>query len=175
MSTMTVELNKDKYLNALLFFISYCNNKWLGVTKLNKLMYYFDFISYRDHQKSATGDIYAHWEKGPVPKHIEEMLQELKRTGKITAQDIPYLDGKKTEFTALSEPDMQVFSTYENRLLEAICKQFELWPTQKIVDQTHFESPWLYSQPLDDVDYEYAYDIDIIPESNLATNGSRTR
>jgi len=52
------KINKEKYINALLYFIENCNNKFLGKTKLNKLFYYLDFIYYRDHKVSVTLDIY---------------------------------------------------------------------------------------------------------------------
>lgn len=162
-------LNEDKYKNALIYFVSHCNNKWLGSTKLNKLMYYFDFVSYRDNGKSATGDSYTHLDKGPVPAHITQIIHQMKHAGQIDVEEVPYMDGKKDRFSTSTKPDMDVFTDYESKLLQTICTTFKDWQTSKIVDQTHFESPWLYSEPYDEVDYEYAYDIDIIPDLKAAT------
>ena len=49
-----------------------------------------------------------------------------------------------------------MFDKYELILLEKICKEFELWSTNKIVNQTHLEAPWFYSKPFDVVDYNYS-------------------
>ena len=32
-----IPLKKEKYINALLYFIAHCGNEKLGITKLNKL------------------------------------------------------------------------------------------------------------------------------------------
>jgi len=160
-------LNNNKYDNAILYFTQNCNNKYLGTTKLNKLLYYLDFLSYRDRQDTVTGDIYRHLDFGPVPKNVTDKLQNLKGIGAIDIQESLYKDTKTVNFTLNSEPDMTVFDDYETQMLGLINKTFKYWETKKIVDQTHLEAPWLYSNMFDDVDFEYAYDIDIIPTPKL--------
>ena len=69
---MTVPaLNRDKYTQALLYFITECGNEHLGITKLNKLFYYLDFISYRDRRTTVTGETYVHLSKGPLATSLE--------------------------------------------------------------------------------------------------------
>ena len=55
-------MNKLKYKNAVLYFIKHCNgnNQPLDYEKLSQLLYYLDFINYRDRKKSITGDFYIH-------------------------------------------------------------------------------------------------------------------
>jgi len=65
-------IKKEKYINALIFFISHCGNEKLGITKLNKLFYYLDFISYRDREESITGETYVHLPMGPVASQLKE-------------------------------------------------------------------------------------------------------
>jgi uncharacterized phage-associated protein len=161
-------LNEAKYKNALLYFMSYCNNQWLGQTKLNKLMYYLVFISYRDRGESVSGDVYLHEAYGPVPKNIDDVLLDLKQNKKMQAEDIAYGTSNKKVFEAKEAPDLSVFNEYEQKLLETICSRFRSWSTAKIVEQTHFESPCLYSEPWEVVDYGYAHDIEIISEDEFA-------
>jgi uncharacterized phage-associated protein len=156
------QLNAAKYNNAILYLLKYCNNRYLGATKLNKLLYYLDFISYRDRKKSVTGDWYIHKDYGPVPDAIDDVLANLKLSEKITVTQIPYKDGEKFEYKPLVEPDLRVFDDTEKALLENICKEFHMWSTDQIVNQTHLEAPWFYSKPYDRVDYAYASDIDIL-------------
>lgn len=157
------KLNKDKYKNAILYFIKYCNNNHLGTTKLNKLLYYLDFISYRDRRISITGDRYIHEQYGPIPENADNLLVELKKDGFIDVNQVPFESeesGFKNEFNLLKDPTLSVFDSYEKDLLKNICKEFTPWSTDKIIDQTHLEAPWFYSKPLEPVDYEYAKDID---------------
>ena len=154
-------LNLKEYKNAILYFFKYCNNQYLGLTKLNKLLYYLDFISYRDRKESITGDIYLHKQFGPIPENIDSVLVELKQEGLIDIKQIAFEETKyKNEFKLLEEPSVNIFDDYEKELLKNICDEFAMWSTDKIVDQTHLEAPWFYSKLFDEVDYEYSKDIE---------------
>lgn len=157
---MNSEKNITKYKNAILFFVKYCNNKYLGATKLNKLLYYLDFISYRDKGVSVTGDLYIHKQYGPVPAEVDDILTELHQEDSIDIQKVECVNGDMFKYENKIEPDDLSFSPYEKKLLINICKEFSLWPTEKIVNQTHLEAPWFYSKPYDVVDYKYAKDIE---------------
>lgn len=155
------KLEKGKYKNAILYFLKYCNNQHLGATKLNKLLYYLDFISYRDRETSVTGDRYLHKQYGPIPETVDSILNDLKESGLINIERISCEDGKDFfKHNLIKDPDLSVFDDYENKLLKNICDEFSLWSTDKIVDQTHLEAPWFYSKPYEEVDYNYAKDID---------------
>jgi uncharacterized phage-associated protein len=156
------KIDERMYQNAVLYFLKYCNNKYLHATKLNKLLYYLDFIYFRDHKKTVTGDVYIHQGYGPVPLHIDEVLAKLKSDRVIDTEAIDYKNGEMVHFE-LKNPDRldeTVFSVDQKKLLKRICDEFGSWPTEKIVAQTHLEAPWFYSKPYEVVDYAYARDID---------------
>lgn len=161
------QIDIGKYSNALLYFIKYCNNKYLGATKLNKLLYYLDFISYRDRGRSVTKDIYVHKQYGPVPSQVDDILIEIHKNRLIDIERIDYKDGETFKYTLIGDtkPDEMVFDDYEKTLLKNLCDQFHLWSTDKIVEQTHLEAPWFYSTPFNIVDYDYASDIDFFMEA----------
>ncbi len=160
------EINERIYKNAILYFIKYCNNQYFHKTKLNKLLYYLDFVFYRDHKKSVTGDIYIHQEFGPIPARVDEILASLKSEDIIDTEVVPYNDEEMINFFLKDESklDESVFSKDQKKLLKQICDEFGNWPTEKIVAQTHLEAPWFYSKPLEIVDYAYARDIDFFQE-----------
>lgn len=156
------KINELVYENAVLYFIKYCNNQYLHSTKLNKLLYYLDFIYFRDHKKSVTGDVYIHQGYGPVPSRVDDILALLKNNGVIDTEAISYKDGELIQFK-LKDPKIfneEIFSLDQKKLLKQICDEFGNWPTDKIVSQTHLEAPWFYSKPYEIVDYAYARDID---------------
>lgn len=161
-SSVNPKINERLYKNAVLYFIKYCNNQYLHATKLNKLLYYLDFVHFRDHKKPVTGDVYIHQGYGPVPSQIDEVLTTLKSEGSIDTKAMPYNDEEMINFSLKNEskPDESVFSQEQKKLLKQICDEFGNWPTEKIVAQTHLEAPWFYSKPYEIVDYGYARDID---------------
>lgn len=158
---MDKKLNQNKYQNSILYFTRYCNNNYLGATKLNKLMYYLDFLSFQEKGNSVTGDMYIHKDYGPVPESIDYILVALQEAEALSTS-IERYDGDKikTIFKNKKTPDLSVFSEYEKEILEKICQKFELWSTDRIVAQTHLEAPWFYSKPYEIVDYKYASSLD---------------
>jgi len=160
MAKKKMEIHQEKYLNSILYFIKYCNNEYLGNTKLNKLLYYLDFISYRDRDKSVTGDQYIHNQYGPVPEMMDLMLANLHQNGYVKVERLPYRDNGIFKFELVNEPDQTVFDAYEKKILSKIAKEFFLWSTDKIVGQTHLEAPWFYSKPYEKVDFAYSKDIE---------------
>lgn len=160
--TVCPTIDERIYNNAVLYFIKYCNNQYLHATKLNKLLYYLDFIYFRDHKETVTGDIYIHQGYGPVPSRIDEILSKLKTEGVIDTNTVDYKDGEMISFEIKDSKrlDESAFSSNQKKLLKQICDEFGNWPTEKIVAQTHLEAPWFYSKPYEIVDYAYARDID---------------
>ncbi|MCK5592158.1 MAG: SocA family protein [Candidatus Pacebacteria bacterium] len=158
-------LNEKKYKNAVLYFIKYCNNQYLGATKLNKLFYYLDFINHRDRKESVTGDIYIHNHYGPTPSALQGVLSGMIEDDDIEVTQDPFADSHKKSFAIKKGVlDESVFSGEEKVLLRSVCGEFLDWSTDKIVEQTHLEAPWFYSKPLEKVNYEYSSDIEFFED-----------
>lgn len=159
-------LNEEKYLNALLYFISHCGNEKLGITKLNKLFYYLDFISYRDTQKSVTGETYAHLPMGPFATQLQDRIINIAEKQKLITQseDESSKFGKRNRYQALVASDTSVFSDYEKNLLSYLCANFKDWSTDQMIAQTHSEAPWVFSETNKPLDYKNADDIEFFIE-----------
>lgn len=107
---MASTLNKEKYTNALLYFITECGNEKLGIMKLNKLFYYLDFISYRDRKASVTGETYVHLPKGPLASSLETEIIASAQKAKLIErkEDESEKYGKRNRFQALKEADSSI-------------------------------------------------------------------
>jgi len=164
-------LNRDKYINALLYFITECGNEHLGITKLNKLFYYLDFISYRDRGQSVTGETYMRLPKGPFAKSLEEKILPSARSKKLIEhkQEKSEKYGARSRFQALAKYDLSVFDEYERKLLGRICSEFRDWNTDKMIAQTHSEAPWVFSRANQSLDYKEADDIELLADYTVAT------
>ncbi len=160
-------IKKEKYTNALLYFISKCGNEKLGITKLNKLFYYLDFISYRDRKLSVTGETYIRLPMGPFATDLQDKIIKSAEKNNLIIQteDESSKFGKRNRFQALSEYDPAVFDEYENKLLCYLCETFKDWSTDQMIAQTHSEAPWVFSQSSKPLDYKNADDIEFFSES----------
>lgn len=63
-----IEHTREKLINAIIFFLK--NTKYCGKTKLFKLLYFLDFIHFKQTAKSVTGLIYNAWLWGPAPADL---------------------------------------------------------------------------------------------------------
>ena len=163
-------IKKEKYINALLYFISQCGNEKLGITKLNKLFYYLDFISFRDRKESVTGETYLRLPMGPFAAHLQgKVIEEAKEKELITQDEEESLKfGKRNRFQALGPADLSVFDDYEKKLLEYLCKEFKEWSTDQMIAQTHSEAPWVFSEVNKPLNYKNSDDIEFF-SNGLAT------
>ncbi len=130
---LSQKLDERAYKNAVLYFIKYCNNQYLHATKLNKLLYYLDFIYFRDHQKSITGDTYIHQGYGPVPTRIDEVLAKLKSEGAIDTEAVPPNDVEMINFNLKDESkfDESVFSSAQKNFSNKFVTNLEVGRQKK--------------------------------------------
>ncbi len=160
-------INKEKYINALLYFISHCGNEKLGITKLNKLFYYLDFISYRDRKQNVTGEVYKHLPMGPFASELQDVIIKVAEKDKLITQseDDSAKFGKRNRYQALKESNVAVFDDYEKSLLSYLCTTFKNWSTDEMIAQTHSEAPWVFSEVSKPLDYKNADDIEFFSKN----------
>ena len=134
-----MELNKEKMKNLILYICQNCSNtNKLGATKLNKILYYADFLHYYYRGFSITNDTYVKRQYGPVPKHIMDVLDELEDERKMFIKDIDYFGKNKKEFIPLTDYDIEQFNGYEISLIDKIREEIcDNYTAESISIQTH--------------------------------------
>src|SRR5262245_25543654 len=101
---------KEKFRELILYIASQCEkDKSWNATKLNKILFYSDFIAFRTMGGAITGAEYFALEKGPAPKPLMPVREEMIEAGdlaieKRTVQHRP---------VALREPDYSLFTAQE--------------------------------------------------------------
>jgi len=150
----------EKYKNAVLFFAKNLNKFQLGKTKLAKLLYYLDFISYRDKKKTVTGTLYYKQEFGPLAKDLTEVIGVLVGENKLEVNQVEVGEREKNEFRAISDYDEKVFDDYEKSLLRKLLNQYGNLSTDVLVAKSHLEAPWVKAKNGGVLDFEYAFDIE---------------
>ncbi len=162
-------IKKDKYLNALLYFITECGNDKLGITKLNKLFYYLDFISYRDRHETVTGETYIRLPMGPFASSLKTKVIKVAEKEKFIEQKRENSSkfGLRNRYQALVSPDLSFFDEYEKGLLIYISTTFKDWSTDQMIAQTHSEAPWVFSEPNKPLDYKNSDDIEFFVKDSV--------
>jgi hypothetical protein len=132
-------MNQAKYEHLVHYVCHRCDDhRNLGATKLNKILYFSDFLFYLTAGKSITGETYIKRQYGPVPKNILKIIQSLVQTGKIVTRETEYHGKPKREYISLLEPDIESFSPQEvslvDEIVDKISKEFS---AKKISELTH--------------------------------------
>jgi uncharacterized phage-associated protein len=139
-------ITKEKRINAVRYFCKHTN--FLTETKLYKLLYFLDFLHFKEVGRPVTDLEYFAWDFGPVPTKLFFEIRERKAPKEILMCIIEEKDietGKKirTSFKSLQPPDLDVFSEREMHILERVAYIFRDAKAKDMTEITHLKNePW---------------------------------
>lgn len=131
-------LSVSKVRNVLLYFIE--KSHGVFITKMNKLLFYTDFLSYRISGKGMTGLGYKAIQHGPVPvrwdriySFYDDIQQEIVQLSN---------DREGTMLVSNLSPDTADFSGEELEILGAVYERFKNETPTQISETSHQEKAW---------------------------------
>jgi len=137
---------KEKRINAILYFCKH--TKFLNETKLYKLLYFLDFLHFKEVGRPVTDLEYFAWDFGPVPKKLFFEIKEKKAPKEILRCIIEEKDeftGEKKglSFKSLQSPNLDVFSERELQILKKVADIFRDAKAKDMTEITHLKNePW---------------------------------
>jgi putative zinc finger/helix-turn-helix YgiT family protein len=152
-------LDLAKFFNAILFF---CSEDGIPKTKLNKLLFYADFMHFKDYSVSITGARYARLPFGPVPDNYNSFYATLIDERKaIRVEERPFIDYMGEFFVAQMKPDLSIFTTSELKVLATVKEFFASYNATKISEQSHQEKGYLEIENAHLIPYSFAEQMNI--------------
>ncbi len=131
-------------------------------TQLNKLLFYTDFVHYKNKVSSISGFRYSAIPLGPVPDNYEGIYNLIENKGEI---DIDYQEndwGPTKRFKNTVPFNESLFTSEELDTMNFVCEKFGKMSTKEIVDYSHEETAWVENKERKGIiDYKYAFDIKI--------------
>ena len=131
------QLSLSRLKNIMLYILNRCDEVWC--TKMNKLLFYTDFMSYRERGMAMSGLSYRAIDFGPVPERWDrvysefpEVRQELRQVGDFVGSVL----------IASAEPDYAMFTDDELKVLNSICTHFGKMSSREISRISHDEEAW---------------------------------
>jgi uncharacterized phage-associated protein len=143
-------INKEfeKRKNAILYF---CKTvKYPFKTKIYKLLYFLDFIHFKQTGRPVTDLEYYAFEFGPVPLKLHkeisknEIPEELKSCLEIFKEkDETTGEEKYIKFIPKLSPNLDVFTEREKEILEKVATIFKDAQAKDMTEVTHLKNePW---------------------------------
>ncbi len=137
---------------------------FVSKTKLNKLVWYFDFLSFKENSISATGLVYEHMHYGPTPVHYQSLLDYLESHGNIEVCEIILNEEKNIigdYFKCTTEPDISIFNVKERECLIRVCEIFSHMNAKQISEFSHTEDAWKNTEFKEIISYEWATSLNV--------------
>src|SRR5579884_3151713 len=113
---MATKIGDEEKLGELILYISQKSavDPKFGAIKLNKILYLSDFLAFGHWGKPITGVPYQHLPKGPAPKRLLPVRDELKSKGDLAIQELPLKSGNMQKRTVnLRDPNLSLFTGEE--------------------------------------------------------------
>ena len=141
-------LTPEKIVNLFVYFISNSKKMFNDKLKLNKLLFYADFIHYKNHGASISGLSYRAIQYGPAPSNYDNIYAYLENEQFISSKFLKLSNGGAREiFIPNSDFDKTLFKEEEIKTLAIIREKFANIPTWDIVNLSHQEKAWTQLEP----------------------------
>ncbi len=111
------------------------------VTKMNKLMFYVDFINYKRHGYGITGLTYRALQYGPVPESWGMVYSSIPG---VAMEEFVYPSGQSGIMLELqSQTDSSALSEEEIETVETVGRLFSTMNAGEISEISHKENAWI--------------------------------
>lgn len=150
----------DKFTEMVVFFSEKIEP---FKTKMNKLLFYADFLMFRKSCFSISGVRYKAINMGPVPNNFNSIFEYLVNTGKIEILYTQFPKGYigeqcKTKNGRSFKED--IFTEKELDVLYTVADKFKNTTTSDMISISHKEEAWKQNEKnKNEISYQYAFDL----------------
>ena len=147
-------LSISRLKNVVLFFIEKFNGVF--VTQMNKLLFYADFLSYRESGQAMTGLTFKAIQYGPVPNRWDKVYALLDDIYQIEVEGKNGNIGNK--LVSDISCDLSSFTNEQMEVLEKVYTTFKNDSSVSISQKSHDELAWIDNNELHSfIDFKYAF------------------
>lgn len=148
---------KAKLRELVLYIAGQCEgDRTFGAVKLNKILFYADFISFAEHGEPVTGVQYKKYPLGPVPVVLKRERKKMEADGDIVIRKKTYYGGTQHRVTPIREPDFEKLNARDIALVDHIIKAFANHSGGAMSDLSH-DRAWRNASEGDTIPYEAAF------------------
>ena len=127
-----------------------------GAVKLNKLLFFSDFLAYLRLGKAITGQNYQKLDHGPAPRRMLPILKRMEQQGTIRQRPNEFYGLEQTRTIALEKPDLSKFTAEEIALVDTIVAHFRGKTACQVSDESHQFLGWEVAEKGETIPYPVA-------------------
>jgi len=125
-----------------------------GATKLNKILFFCDFLAYRAHGRSISGQRYFKLPYGPAPRSLKPAISELVAEDSCIEIEKIRFGRPQKRVIARREANVEAFTPTEIALTGSVIRA--LWDNsaQEVSELSHHFIGWQMAETYEDIPYE---------------------
>jgi len=156
-----MEVNKGKMKQVIHYIINACQCRdSFGRTVLFKLLYFSDFDFFELNEQSITNETYLKYPKGPVPKHFDELKDEMVVEGIITEKKEAVFKRSRFNqyyYTSLKNPETSLLDEKELNIINNVINRLSHMKSSQISAYSHGDIPWRATDDYEPLEYELVF------------------
>lgn len=156
--TFAHSFSAKKLQELVLYIAQQCEgDPNFGKTKLNKVLFFADFLAYGIFGRALTGATYQRRDFGPVPKEITAARRALIDQGAAEVEYQRRFNYPQERLVAKRPPNMSLFTAPEKQLVDDVIH--ELWHHSAIAvsDLSHREAGWRFAKDREEIPYNTVF------------------
>jgi uncharacterized phage-associated protein len=148
----------DEKLRELILLISQESegDAPFGSVKLNKLLFYVDFLAFTQFGKPVTGQEYQRLPNGPAPRRLLPLTKQMEGRGEFAIAQREFFGRQLKRPMALREPDLSKFSADEVSLVHKLLKRWWGKTASEISERSHRFAGWKLAGEKETIPYTVA-------------------
>ena len=148
-------LSTARLKNLLLYILGKMGDTFQ--TKMNKVLFYIDFLSYRERGMAISGLAYNAIDFGPVPQRWDRVYSAF---DEVEQQIKLVHDQECVALTTTVAADMGGFTTEEKAIIDEVCEKMKGLSAHDISDLSHREPAWKnHLHQLETIPYSEAFSL----------------
>ena len=152
-------LDVDKLQELILYIADKsADDPNFGATKLNKLLFFSDFLCYAQFGEPMTGARYQKLERGPAPRDIVQFQERLVRQGDAAVKQVQRFGYSQKRLVALRPPRLSRFTAQEIKLVDDVVDALWKESARGLSDLSHERMlGWQLADMKEDIPYETVF------------------
>lgn len=149
--------NEHKFRELVLFIAQKSEGDvQFGATKLNKLLFYADFLAFQSFGQAITCHRYQRLDKGPAPRALVPILARMEADGEIVRVERNHYGKTQKRVVARRMANLDLLSSKEVDLVSQLIQECWGKTAKAMSDLSHRFRGWRLAKDGEDIPYEVA-------------------
>jgi hypothetical protein len=149
------DLDGESLLRELILYISQqcAEDPTFGAVKLNKILFYSDFLSYYQFGEPIAGVEYQRLPNGPAPKRMLPIRSKMEQDGDIAIEKLAVFDKQQHRCVPRRDPDLNRFKARDIAVVDRLIRT--LWgKTATEVSEMSHRRAWRIAKDKQSIPYQ---------------------